>query len=153
VKKILIISFALICFISTYGQKQNKNPYHKKGTKEYTEVSSKLIGLWNIESFGKKKNEKIGAIYEKATVEFKEFDENGNGGVAVFRFVIPSSIVNERIDIWNKKETTLVVDSYVVIATVGYKIHKKGKLVYLENQSNHLEINGSGEQLENFQGA
>lgn len=149
-KKVLIIGFGIFCFFSSYGQK--KNPYHTKDTKEYTEVTSKLIGVWNIESFGKKNDEKIGNVYEKATVEFKEFDEEGKNGVAIFRFVIPKSTVDERIAVWNKKETTLNVESYVVVATVKFKIHKKGVLVYFEDQINHPEISGSGDQLENFQG-
>lgn len=149
-KKLLILSLALLPFFSSYGQK--KNPYHTPGTKEYTEETSKLLGTWNIQSFAKQSDEKVGTIYEKATVEFKEFDSKGRNGLAVFRFVLPKATIDERISSWNKKETTLIVDQYVVVATVEYKISPKGVLVYFENQMNHPEITGSGDQLENFLG-
>ena len=149
-KKLLILSLALLTFFGAYGQK--KNPYHTPGTKEYTEVTSKLLGTWNIQSFSKQGDEKIGTTYAKATVEFQEFDSKGRNSIATFRFTLPQKTVEERIESWNKKETTLVVDQYVVVATVEYKISPKGVLVYCENQMNHPEITGSGSQLENFIG-
>lgn len=150
-KKILAITLIFGCILTSYGQKRKKNPYHTEGTKEYTEVTSKLIGLWNIDSFGKKKDEKMGTLYDKATVEFKAFNDREYGGKAIFRFDIPRSIIDERIAAWNKKDATLAVDSYVVVVTVDYGIHKKGDLVYFESHINQPEIKGSGEQLTNFQ--
>lgn len=75
-----------------------------------------------------------------------------DGGKAIFRFYITEVIVDDRIASWNKEGTTLTVDNYIVVAEVNYKIHKKGDLVYLENQMNYPEIEGSGEQLSNFLG-
>jgi hypothetical protein len=149
-KHLLLFSFVLLFVINVNGQKKRVNPYQTEGTKEYEEVTSKLIGEWNILSFSSKKNEKIGVIYESATVEFKKFNENGGGGVAIFRFVLPRSIIDGRIAVW-KKDTTIIVDSYVVVANVEFKIHKKGVLVYLDNQVNYPEIKGSGDRFENFQ--
>ncbi|MFP4024713.1 MAG: hypothetical protein ACLFVR_09315 [Thiohalospira sp.] len=63
---------------------------------------------------------------------------------------MPKATVDQRIESWNKKETTLEIDSYVVVAKVNYKIHKKGDLVYLENQDSYPEIEGSGDQIDNF---
>ena len=148
-----LIALFVFPFDGMAQKKKKGNPYHTKGTKEYTEVTSKLIGEWNIVSFAQKKDEKIGNLYEKATVEFGEFDENGNGGVAIFRFYLPKATIDERIASWNKEGVTVVVDSYVVEAKVDYKISEKGVLVYLENQFNVPDIKGSGDQLENFKGA
>lgn len=150
-KKILVVTLLITCILSSYGQKGKKNPYETVGTKEYTEVTSKLIGLWNIDSFSKKNDEKMGTLYEKATVEFKAFNDREYGGKAIFRFVIPRSIIDERIAAWNKKDATLAVENYVVVVTVDYGIHKKGDIVYFESHINHPEIKGSGEQLANFQ--
>jgi hypothetical protein len=150
IKKTLLVSLIALFILPFEGMGKKKNPYHTKGTKEYEKVTSKLIGEWNIVSFAKKKDEKIGTIYDKATVEFTEFDENGQNGKAIFRFYIPKSTVDQRIEVWNKKENTLQVDRYVVVAEVDYSIHKKGDLIYLENQNSYPEIEGSGEQIENF---
>lgn len=149
-KQTFLLSLIALFVFQFDGMAKKKNPYHTKGTKEYEKVTSKLIGEWNIVSFAKKKDEKMGIIYDKATVEFKEFDESGDNGVAIFRFYIPKSIVDQRIESWNKNESTLEVDSYVVVAKMNYKIHKKGDLIYLENQDNYPEIEGSGDQIENF---
>ncbi|MFO7827960.1 MAG: hypothetical protein R6V23_05020 [Bacteroidales bacterium] len=149
-KQALLISIIALLVFPLDGIAKKKNPYHTKGTKEYEKVTSKLIGEWNIVSFAKKKDEKMGVIYDKATVEFKEFDEKGDNGEAIFRFYIPKSTVDQRIESWNKKESTLEVENYVVVAKMNYKIHKKGDLIYLENQDSYPEIEGSGEQIENF---
>lgn len=151
-KAAVLLSLIALMAVPFEGMAKKGNPYHTKGTKEYEQVTAKLIGEWNIESFAKKKDEKMGVIYDKATVEFSDFDENGNNGKAVFRFYITRSIVDNRIESWNKNETTLEVEDYVIVAEMNYKIHKKGDLVYLENQMNHPEISGTGEQLDNFRG-
>jgi len=148
-KNLLIISFIMICFINVNGQKAN--PYQTKGTKEYEEVTSKLLGQWTISSFSSNGKEKIGDLYDKAIVEIKDFDEKGKGGVATFRFTVKRDIIDNRIAIWNKKETTITIDSYEVISNVDYNINNKGDIIYFENQANSVEIIGGGEQLENFQ--
>jgi len=144
-KKHLIIGLALLCSLSSSG----KNPYHTAGTKEYTEVTSKLLGTWNIESFGKKDDNKIGSTYKSGTVEFK-FDQATNKWAAIFRFELPHSTIDERIALWNKKEKTLSVDSYAIVSEYQFMISKKGVLVTFENPSTKPEIKGSGEQIENF---
>lgn len=148
-KNLLIVSFIMICFINVNGQKAN--PYQTKGTKEYEEVTSKLIGQWTISSFSSNGKEKIGDLYDKAIVEIKDFDEKGKGGVAIFRFTIKRDIIDNRIAAWNKKETTITIDSYEVICNVDYNINNKGDIIYFENQANSVVIIGGGEQLENFQ--
>lgn len=134
--------------ITAYGKKKT-NPYHTPGTKEYKEVTSKLLGLWTISSFTQKKNDKMEA-YDNATFEFLE--KGITGGEAIFRFKLKKDIVDQRLNAWNKKGVTLTVDEYWIICKVDFKINKKGVLVYLENPKNTVEITGSGEQLENFQG-
>lgn len=148
------VLFSLIALLAFpfEGMAKKGNPYHTKGTKEYNEVTAKLIGVWNIESFTHKKDERMGVVYDKATVEFTDINEKEDGGKAIFRFYITEVIVDDRIASWNKEGTTLTVDNYIVVAEVNYKIHKKGDLVYLENQMNYPEIEGSGEQLSNFLG-
>lgn len=151
-KTTLLLSLFALFTMPFEGMAKKDNPYHTKGTKEYEEVTAKLIGEWNIESFAMKKDEKMGTIYDKATVEFSDISEDNDAGTVTFRFYITKSIVDDRIASWNEQGTTLTVDDYVVVAKLNYKIHKKGDLVYLESQINHPEITGSGEQLENFQG-
>lgn len=151
-KATLLLSLMALIAIPFEGMAKKGNPYHTKGTKEYEQVTAKLIGVWNIDSYKQKKDEKMGVIYDKATVEFSDINEKGTAGKATFRFYITKSIVDARVASWNEEENTISVDSYVVVATMDYKIHKKGDLVYLENQMNHPEITGEGEQLENFQG-
>jgi hypothetical protein len=149
-KKLFVISFMLLCFIGANAKKK-PNPYQTKGTKEYEAVTAKLIGQWNISSFTSKGNEKIGGdLYDKATVEFKEFNESGDGGVAIFCFTINKSIVDKRIASRNKNETTIVVDSYQIISRTDYRINDSGDIIYFENQANSVDIKGSGEKFGTF---
>ena len=142
-KKLVILSLIMISFLSLEAK---QNPYHTRGTKEYKEVTSKLLGLWNISSYTIKGDEKIGTTYPNATVEIKGTNEL----TAVFRFTLPRDVIEQRIHAWNKKGATVSVDSYVVVGTYEFKIHKKGVLVYLDNPKTTVEITGSGEQLDNF---
>lgn len=137
----------MISFINVNAKKTN--PYHTPGTKEYKEVTSKLLGLWTISSFTQKDKDKMDA-YDNATFEFIE--KGISGGEAIFRFKVKKDIVDQRLQAWNKKGVTLSVDEYYIICTVDFKINKDGVLVYLENPKSTVEITGSGEQLENFQG-
>jgi len=147
-KKVLIFSFVLMFSITSFGQKKKGgNPYHTAGTKEYNEVTSKLLGLWTISSFTQKDKNKMEA-YDNATFEF--VDKGIFGGECIFRFKLKKDIVDQRLHAWNKKGVTLTVDDYYVICMAEFKISKKGVLVYLDEQQSTVEITGSGEQLENF---
>lgn len=150
---ILLALIALFLIQADGNAAPKKNPYHNEGTPEYEQVTAKLIGEWNIESFMKKKDELMGVTYEKATVEFGYIGNNERWGEATFRFYIARSIIDERIaPIKKNDDEVLTVDSYVVVTTVKYRIHKKGKLIYLEDQMNLPEIEGSGTELEKFRG-
>lgn len=140
-----MIGLIMISFINVYAK---KNPYHTPGTKEYSEVTSKLLGLWTISSFTQKDKDKM-EPYDGATVEFIE--KGISGGEAIFRFKVKKDIVNQRINVWNKKGVTLTIDSYVVVCKLDFKISDKGVLVYLENPKSTVDIEGNGDQLENFQ--
>ncbi|EKD30927.1 MAG: hypothetical protein ACD_77C00447G0002 [uncultured bacterium] len=150
-KKLILICLALFCFIGLVAQSKRGNPYHTSGTKEYQTVTAKLFGEWNITSFTKGKTERIGTDFVKASVDFKEFNENGNGGVVIFRFVIPQTVVDERVASYNKKGNAVTVDSYIIETTIDYKINKTGDIIYLENQMNKPIITGSGDKFDNFQ--
>lgn len=145
-KKLVIFSLIMISFLNLEAKK--KNPYHTRGTKEYTEVTAKLLGLWNIASYTISGNEKMGATYPNATLEIKGTNEL----TATFRFTLPRDVIEQRMRAWNKKGATVSVDSYIVVATYDFKIHKKGVLVYLDSPKTTVEITGSGEQLDNFRG-
>ncbi|MDD3077494.1 MAG: hypothetical protein PHH37_00090 [Paludibacter sp.] len=144
-KKFTIIAFALFFTYNAFG----KNPYMTQGTKEFTEVTSKLLGTWDIEFLGKKQNNEIGTTYQSGTVELK-FDQSSNNWTATFRFSLPQSTIDSRISAWNKKGETIAVDSYEVVSEFKFGIHKKGDIIYFENQNSVPDIKGSGEQLENF---
>jgi len=147
-KKVLVLCLIMLTCGSTYAKKKKANPYHTPGTKEYKEVTAKLLGKWKIISFSKKNDDKMGEVYDEASFEITDL----SGGLAVFKFKLKRDIVDQRLHAWNRKGTTLTVDDYYLVCTVKFGIHKKGDLIYLDNQSNSAVITGSGEQLENFQG-
>ncbi|MBN1649903.1 MAG: hypothetical protein JW857_01170 [Bacteroidales bacterium] len=146
-KKLIILGLIMISFISVNAKKTN--PYHTPGTKEYKQVTAKLLGLWTISSFTQKDKNKMEEC-ESATFEF--VDKGIKTGECVFRFKLNKDMVDKRLHAWNKKGVTLNVDEYYIICTADFRIHKKGDLVYIENPKYTVEITGSGEQLENFQG-
>ena len=150
-KKLLLVGFVLFGFIGVNAQTKKSNPYHTSGTKEYQAVTAKLLGEWNISSFTKGKTERIGTDFDKASVDFREFNERGDGGVAIFRFTIPKAIVDERVASYNKNGDAVTVDSYVIEASVEYRIDKTGDIIYFENQMNKPVITGSGDKFENFE--
>ena len=153
-KNLIIFGLFALCVSSVYGAKEKKekvNPYQTQGTEEYANVTSKLIGVWNIDSYKKSGKEMIGISFETATVEFTDFDAEAKSAKAVFTFVLKKDIVDNRISTWNKKETTLTVDKYEIVCTVDYSFNLKGILVYLENQKSTVSLQGSGDQLTNFE--
>ena len=154
-KNLIIFCLFALCVSSVYGAKEKKekvNPYQTKGTEEYVNVTSKLVGVWNVASYKKSGKEMIGVSFESATVEFWDFEGEAKTAQAIFTFVLKKEIVDSRIASWNKKETTITVDKYDILCTVDYKIDPKGVLVYLENQKNTVSLQGSGDQLINFEG-
>jgi len=150
-KKLLLAGFILFCFMGVNAQTKRSNPYHTSGTKEYQAVTAKLLGEWGISSFTKGKAERIGTDFDKASVDFREFNERGEGGVAIFRFTIPKAIVDERVASFNKNGDAVSVDSYVIETSVEYRINKTGDIIYFENQMNKPVITGSGDKFENFE--
>lgn len=156
-KNLLVVGLMMLLFVNVYAQRGErvKNPYQTVGTKEYQDFTAKLIGQWTVASFSIGGDEQIGTVYEKAKVEFKEFDEKGVAATAVFRFTLKKDIVDSRFEEWNKrwnkKGEPVSIDSYDLISTVEYKIEKKGDIIYFDNQSNNVEIVGKGDPLESFQ--
>lgn len=148
-RKLLLLGIALLTFAFADAQRGKQNPYHTPGTKEYIAETSKMIGVWNIESFVYGKKEKMGDVYTSGTLEIPDPEQTGKREV-VLRFELPREVIDSRIKAWNKKGETIAVDSYAVIVVYQFNISNKGTLIYLESPSSTAEIKGSGEQLDNF---
>ncbi len=142
--------FVLSMCLSSFG---GRNKYMDPDKDEFKEVTATLADTWKIQSYSRKKTgEMINSTYTKGTASLSEIKKKKRPGKAVFTFTVSPETIQGRIDAWNAKKKELEVDEYRIITKADWSISKKGDIIYFNKPVLSVEISGSGEQLENFQG-
>jgi hypothetical protein len=123
-------------------------------TEQYKNVTSKLIGKWNLKSYIKGDDgEQIGTNYTSGTVEIAELKKKGKAGIVTMHFEVSRSIIDERIEVWNKKNKELEVEKYYIVATGNWHLSASGEILHMDDITLSVKISGTGKLLENFTGA
>jgi hypothetical protein len=117
-------------------------------------VTSKSDGKWNLKSYIKGDDgEQSGTNYTSGTVEIAELKKKGKAGIVTMHFEVSRSIIDERIEVWNKKNKELEVEKYYIVATGNWHLSASGEILHMDDITLSVKISGTGKQLENFTGA
>lgn len=148
----MFIAFTLLIAVNVFAAK--KNHFMDPSTDQFKNVTSKLIGKWNLKSYVKGNDgEQIGTNYTSGTMDIAELKKKGKAGIVTMYFEVSRSIVDERIEIWNKKNKELEVEKYYIVATGNWRLSSSGEILHMEDITLSVKITGTGKQLENFTGA
>lgn len=148
-----ILAGAVILSIALSGAYAKKNPYMTRGTEEYKNVTEKVIGTWEMNSYNRSdRGEQIPGMYKKATLELIAMEKDGKRGNAVWKFYLSDSVVNDRSKAEREKDPALKVDNYIVKFNSSWDIYdKEPNLIRFSNDEDpELEIIGSGSTIADF---
>jgi len=149
----LLLSSVVIFTVAFSSVHAKKNPYMTKGTDEYKNVTEKVIGNWDVNSYTRDdRGEQIPKIYKKATLEFIGFEKDGKRSDVVWKFYLSDSVVNARSNDDRTKDSTLKIDNYILKFKGQWDIYdKEANLLRITIEKNpEIEILGSGNTINDF---
>lgn len=149
----LLFSSALIFTVAFSSVHAKKNPFMTKGTDEYKNVTEKVIGNWEVNSYIRDdRGEQLPGIYKKATIEFVGFEKDGKRSDILWKFYLSDSVVNARSNEDRTKDPTLKIDNYILKFKGKWDIYdKEANLLRIDIEKDpEIEILGSGNTINDF---
>ncbi len=141
--------FTLVALIMLFalGACSAGNPYMKRGSKQFEEVTTLLLGEWTIASYSMKGDEKIGGTYKGGKVVFDEPESGERHGTAQFTLPLSAETIKTMSAEWKKKWPELQVEKYDVVAVAEWELSKDGKILFLQDPLISADISGKGKDI------
>jgi hypothetical protein len=116
-----------------------------KDTKEYSEVTAKLIGDWGVTEYNVDGEKLLRSKYEKMTANF----DFATKTVKLSIWVAEGTLADKLLD-WKKEFPGIKVNEYKITYTATWEVSFDGETLSFINPNTDLVIKGEGENFDGF---